>query len=253
MMTRVLPALLAALSVVFAARSTTSVYAQGTLPSVGVPAVDQVMASLIRQDLNSVLGDVEFSLRDCVADATVGSPPKCAAGQAIGTPVQTLFFAQCEGAYMTTLDEVRVAVSNLFAKSGTSSIYAVARGGVFDQPQDDYVIMLAQGPNASGDANGSLWYVTSSGKIHGINLGCPPETLAQVLSFAIPAPMFAIAPGQPQAAPPLPTSTVALPRTGQRSSGAIGLRYEAGLAVAALGVAVAFTALLYLKCSRRTG
>ncbi len=98
------------------------VQGQATPPNIGVPAVDGVIGALVRQDTSAVVANVEFSPRGCVAEQTVGTPPKCAPGQAVGTPVQTLFFAQCEGTFMTTSDEVRTAVSNLFAKSPASSI-----------------------------------------------------------------------------------------------------------------------------------
>ena len=218
---------------------------QTTPPTVGVPPIDSVISSLARQDLDAVVNDVEFSPRGCVpaAKATVGSPPTCGAGQTEGTPVQSFYFAQCEGTFMTTLDEVRTALTNLFAKSPVSSIYAVARGGVFDQLQDAYIIAVSPGSTPAGDVTGSLWYVTRSGKIHGMDFGCSPQPLAQSVSSFTPPLTFVIAPGQIFRTPE--PAGVALPHTGNGGGTSVGTSTEVAIAAGA-GV-VALTVLWFAK------
>jgi hypothetical protein len=215
------------------------VRAQAGNSTTGVPEVDSAVSAVTSQNLEAVLSRVEFTPQGCVpaSEATVGSPPTCDVGQAPGTLVDSFFFAGCEGTFVTTAEQVRAAVANLFAKSQSSSLFAVARGGIFSHAADGYLVAISPGAQSSGDVTGSIWYVTPSGKIDGIDFGCPPQTLDQYLSSFTPPLSFVVAPGT-ISSEPTAAATGALPQTGSEGANATTSTTAKYGAIALIGLAV---------------
>ncbi len=91
--------------------------------STGVPALD-VLTSIAASDLESVASEIRYSEIACVAVGSPGEPPQCREGEAPGTIIPVIPFAQCEGSYLRP-DEVANVLASFVSEPALHSVFVL--------------------------------------------------------------------------------------------------------------------------------
>jgi hypothetical protein len=146
-----------------------------TIPS-GIASVDALIDAIEKRDFDALRELLRLEPEPCAAPGQgSGGPPACEPGEGIGTPVDVLPFASCEG-YWVREGALLQALSPLV--QGNARLHGVYREEqmLFDR-QGDYAVLF----DLAGDAapRGANILVTDDG-VTGVSFGCG-ETAAQLV------------------------------------------------------------------------
>ncbi len=140
-----------------------------------IPEVDAVIEAVSSGDPEALRPLIRYSKIGCVAELVgIGSPPKCDPGEAVGTLVDVLPAAQCEG-YYVRLTEIDSLLA--FETAPGRRLYAVFRMAGASSPAGKYVIVFSQ-VRSGRDTAAEI--VVDGGGVSGVNHGCgesPEETV----------------------------------------------------------------------------
>jgi hypothetical protein len=140
-------------------------------PSTGNAAVDKAIDDLRALRTDDILDRIEFTPIRCIVEPAIGDLG-CPDGTADGALVAAFGVSQCEGYFLTSIDEVRDQVQALFEDNDAASLYAVLRGRDDDRPGEEFVAAINWGEFASPTADGLLWYLTPEGGIYHLVVPC---------------------------------------------------------------------------------
>lgn len=155
--------------------------------------VSELIQMILARDLDGLLGAVEFTPLGCVKTPTIGSPPQCSAGEPEGTPVDSFPVGYCEGAYVTTMEDVRRTFEAALSLA-PMSLYAVVRNDRSVSGGVDYTVAVTWGSVPSPDAPGRWWHVTRAGRITGLSFGCGFPPMERWLNLSGMSPQYVAGP-----------------------------------------------------------
>jgi hypothetical protein len=143
--------------------------------------VDRLIAALEANDLDALIDLIVLEPQPCVADVQgLGGPPECGTGEVVGTEVDVVLFASCEG-YWVREHQLEMNLARFV--EGEIELYGVYAGSgpAFDGA--DYVAVFAAERETGTLAQ--VVYLSDRG-ITGIDYGCgqTPETFVENGSFA---------------------------------------------------------------------
>jgi hypothetical protein len=94
------------------------------VPSTGIEAVDEIIGAVLDGDVDTLMSQVAFESMACTKERRFGNPVFCPEGIAEGTPLDALWWSDCEGVWMRP-----GAVRSLFNESLSVplSLYAVVK------------------------------------------------------------------------------------------------------------------------------
>jgi hypothetical protein len=175
---------------------------ESALTRTGVVELDHVIDLLVRQDVEGLIGIVRFEPIGCSLQQTVGSPPRCAAGEPEGTPVDAFPISSCEGYYATTVEEVRQAFGLALLRQPGVAVYAVMRDNSVDRQVDSFYIATTENRPGQATSDVAFWHVFADGQLAGLISGCGPIGAAQQVEYRFPNPAFVLGPYNQCAPPP---------------------------------------------------
>jgi len=186
-----MPRLAAVTAIVAALALITTASAQVPSPTPNIQtaapsAVDRTIDLLLAKDADALANRVRFVARGCVAEGSIGSPPACAPGQPVGTPVPTFGIGSCEGTYLTSRDAARSYFAKVLGQFRALSLYAVVKSpppspDVFTY--GDYVIAITAGEKPTPTAPVIVLGVTAGGELSYASTECGDTGAQRRLDF----------------------------------------------------------------------